>query len=62
MTSNEINIEDPRIKLTSEGLMIHSIGSEDEGVYECMAKSAMGEAKSRPARAMFDKSKGKGNI
>lgn len=57
--NNEINIEDPRIKLTSEGLMIHSIGSEDEGVYECMAKSAMGEAKSRPARAMFDKSKAK---
>ncbi|KAL1456925.1 hypothetical protein WDU94_001611, partial [Cyamophila willieti] len=57
--NNEINMGDPRFQMTSDGLMIHNMKPQDEGVYECMAKSPMGEAKSQPARAMFDKSKAK---
>ncbi|XP_026677159.1 peroxidasin-like [Diaphorina citri] len=57
--NNAVDMDDPRFQQTSDGLMIHSMEASDEGVYECMAKSPMGEVKSQPARAIFDKSKGK---
>ncbi|KAI5730643.1 hypothetical protein M8J76_015993 [Diaphorina citri] len=57
--NNAVDMDDPRFQQTSDGLMIHSMEASDEGVYECMAKSPMGEVKSQPARAIFDKSKAK---
>lgn len=52
--SNELSLADPRYSALTDGtLMIENAAVEDVGVYECMAKSAAGEAKSRSARMHY---------
>lgn len=59
-SSNEINMGDPRYSKLPDGtLMIENILDSDVGVYECMAKSPAGEAMSRSARMLYQKTKGK---
>ncbi|CAH0746151.1 unnamed protein product [Diatraea saccharalis] len=50
--SEELEIsETSRYELMYNGtLMIHDVDESSEGVFECMAKNSMGEAKSKPAR------------
>jgi peroxidase len=51
---------DPRYSKLPDGtLMIENILDSDVGVYECMAKSPAGEAMSRSARMLYQKTKGK---
>jgi len=51
---------DPRYSKLPDGtLMIENILDSDVGVYECMAKSPAGEAMSRAARMLYQKTKGK---
>jgi peroxidase len=57
--SNEINMGDPRYSKLADGtLMIENTLDSDMGVYECMAKSPAGEAKSRAAKMHYQKTKG----
>lgn len=50
---------DPRYSKLSDGtLMIENTADSDVGVYECMAKSPAGEAKSRAAKMHYQKTKG----
>nr|CAD7426504.1 unnamed protein product [Timema monikensis] len=57
--SNELNMGDPRYSKLADGtLMIQNTVDADVGVYECMAKSPAGEAKSRAAKMHYQKSKG----
>ncbi|XP_071446700.1 peroxidasin homolog [Hetaerina americana] len=52
--SNELSLADPRYSALTDGtLMIENAALEDVGVYECMAKSAAGEVKSRSARMKY---------
>lgn len=54
--SNEINMEDPRYSVSEDGtLRITPMVDSDLGVYECMAKSPVGEAKSRSAKMIYNK-------
>uniref|UniRef100_A0A1B6E548 Uncharacterized protein n=2 Tax=Clastoptera arizonana TaxID=38151 RepID=A0A1B6E548_9HEMI len=54
--SNEINMEDPRYSINEDGtLRIASMSDQDVGVYECMAKSPVGEIKSRKAKMIYNK-------
>nr|CAD7588585.1 unnamed protein product [Timema genevievae] len=56
--SNELNMGDPRYSKLADGtLMIQNTVDADVGVYECMAKSPAGEAKSRAAKMHYQKSK-----
>ncbi|KAK6627574.1 hypothetical protein RUM44_010052 [Polyplax serrata] len=49
--SNEIKMNDSRYSLLKDGtLMIEKTLEDDMGVYECVAKSSLGEAKSRKVR------------
>ncbi|XP_021933009.1 peroxidasin isoform X5 [Zootermopsis nevadensis] len=58
--SNEINMGDPRYSKLADGtLMIENTLDSDMGVYECMAKSPAGEAKSRAAKMHYQKTKEK---
>ncbi|XP_069701170.1 peroxidasin [Periplaneta americana] len=58
--SNEINMGDPRYSKLADGtLMIENAADTDVGVYECMAKSPAGEAKSRSAKMHYQKTKEK---
>lgn len=51
MCSNEIKMNDSRYSLLKDGtLMIEKTLEDDMGVYECVAKSSLGEAKSRKVR------------
>jgi peroxidase len=53
---------DPRYSKLSDGtLMIENTLDSDMGVYECMAKSPAGEAKSRAAKMHHQKTKGELN-
>ena len=57
--SNEINMGDPRYSKLADGtLMIENTVDSDVGVYECMAKSATGEVKSRAAKMHYQKTRG----
>jgi hypothetical protein len=50
---------DPRYSKLSDGtLMIENTLDSDVGVYECMAKNPAGEAKSRAAKMLYQKTKG----
>jgi hypothetical protein len=54
---------DPRYSKLSDGtLMIENTLDSDAGVYECMAKSPVGEAKSRAAKMHYQKTKGESYI
>jgi hypothetical protein len=54
---------DPRYSKLSDGtLMIENTVDSDMGVYECMAKSPAGEAKSRAAKMHYQKTKGESCI
>ncbi|KAJ9586071.1 hypothetical protein L9F63_020268, partial [Diploptera punctata] len=60
--SNEINMGDPRYSKLADGtLMIENAVDSDVGVYECMAKSIAGEAKSRAAQMHYQKTRGHDN-
>ena len=51
---------DPRYSKLADGtLMIENAVDADAGVYECMAKSAAGEAKSRAAKMLYHGQKSK---
>lgn len=55
--SNEISPgREPRYSVLTDGtLMIANAQDEDAGAYECMAKSMVGEAKSRRAKMQYRK-------
>ncbi|PSN40372.1 Peroxidasin, partial [Blattella germanica] len=58
--SNEVNMGDPRYSKLADGtLMIENALDSDVGVYECMAKSPAGEAKSRAAKMHYQKTREK---
>lgn len=52
MKNNEkVQVDNGKFNLMQDGsLMIKNTSDEDGGYYECMAKNADGEVKSRPAR------------
>lgn len=52
MKNNEkVNVDNSKYNLMHDGsLMIRNSSDEDGGYYECMARNADGEVKSRPAR------------